>query len=70
MKDTTHVRKGKEIRAAAPDGAVMYKSMNQAKKASRKLQMEQDGALGRGTVRVLPFTPKKRKRKQAGKFKL
>ncbi len=70
MKPATHVRKGKEIRAAAPHGAVMYDSMNKAKKASHKIQMEQDKGLGRGSVRVIAFTPKKRKRKQAGKFQL
>ncbi len=68
MKDCTHVRKGREIRSASPGDAKMHPSINKAKKASHKIQMEQDKGLGRGSVKVIPFTPKKRKRKQAGQF--
>ncbi len=68
MKDCTHVRKGREIRSAVVGDAMMHPSINKAKKASRKIQMEQDKGLGRGSVKVIPFTPKKRKRKQAGQF--
>lgn len=70
MKPTTHIRKGREIRAAAPHGAVMHDSINRAKKASHKIQMEQDGGLGRGSVKVLDFTPRKRRRRKAGQFNI
>ncbi len=70
MKDCTHIRKGREIRSAKPGDAKMHSSINQAKKASRKIQMEQDEGLGLGSVKVVPFVPKKRKRRRAGKFNL
>jgi len=70
MKPTTHVRKGREIRSASPGDAHMYESINLAKKASHKIQMSQDKALGRGSVRVILFTVRKRRRKQAGKFNI
>ena len=70
MKDTTHVRKGREIRSAKPGEAKMYNSVNQAKKASRAIQMKQDKGLGLGSVKVIPFVPKKRRRKKAGKFNI
>ncbi len=68
MKPATHIRKGREIRSAEPGDAMMHPSINKAKRASRKIQMKQDGALGRGSVKILPFVPKKRKRRKAGKF--
>ncbi len=70
MKSATHVRKGREIRSAKPGEAKMYDSVNQAKKASRKIQMRQDEGLGLGSVKVMPFVPKKRRRKKAGKFNI
>ena len=70
MKDCTHVRKGREIRSATPGDAKMYPSINEAKKASFKIQMGHDKGLGRGSVKVIPFVPKKRKRKKAGKFNI
>ncbi len=70
MKPTTHVRKGREIRSSDPKDAKMYESINLAKKASRKIQMAQDKGLGRGTVKVILFTARKRRRKQAGKFNI
>ena len=68
MKPTTHIRKGREIRSADPKDAKMYSSINQAKKASFKIQMEADEALGRGTVKVILYIARKRQRKRAGKF--
>jgi hypothetical protein len=68
MKPTTHIRKGREIRSADPKDAKMYESINRAKKASFAIQMKADKALGRGTVKVILFTARKRRRKQAGKF--
>ena len=68
MKPATHIRKGREIRSAEPGDAMMHPSINKAKTASWKIQMKQDKGLGRGSVKILPFTPKKRKRRKAGKF--
>ena len=70
MKPTTHIRKGREIRCADPQGSKMYESINLAKKASHKIQMSTDKALGRGTVKVILFTVRKRRRRQAGKFNI
>lgn len=68
MKECMYVRKGKEIRALALDGSEMCKSINEAKRRSRRIQMMADKALGRGTLKVHFFVPKKRKRKAAGQF--
>lgn len=68
MKPATHVRKGREIRSAVPGDSKMHSSINAAKKASRKIQMTQDKALGRGSVKMIPYVPKKRKRRKAGQF--
>ena len=68
MKPATHVRKGREIRSAEPGDAKMHSSINKAKKASWKIQMGQDKGLGLGSVKVIPYMPKKRKRRKAGKF--
>lgn len=68
MKPAMHVRKGREIRSMDPKDAKMYDSINLAKKASHKIQMKADKALGRGTVRVILFTARKRRRKHAGEF--
>lgn len=70
MKEATHIRKGKEIRALDPKNSKMHESINDAKRTSYRIQMLADDALGRGTVKVLPFVPKKRRRKGAGKFNL
>ena len=70
MKDCTHVRKGREIRSAKPGDAEMHQSINKAKKASWGIQMRQDKGLGRGSVKVIPYVPKKRKRKKAGQFNI
>ncbi|MEE8598592.1 MAG: hypothetical protein V3S69_03645 [Dehalococcoidales bacterium] len=51
MKEATHIRKGKNI-IDLSGGGEKYKSFNAAKRASRKIQMNADGALGRGTVQV------------------
>lgn len=68
VKPCTHVRKGKEIRSAEPGDAMMHPTVNKAKKASFKIQMAQDKGLGRGSVKVIPYMPKKRKRESAGQF--
>ena len=70
MKPTTHIRKGREIRSSDPKDAKMYSSINEAKKASHKIQMNADKALGRGTVRVILYTARKRRRRRAGKFNI
>ena len=69
MRECAYIRKGKEIRALDPETeSKMCKSINAAKRMSHKIQLLADKALGRGTLKVLPFVPKKRKRKAAGQF--
>ena len=48
-----YVRKGKTITHKPTGESTTHKSINAAKRASRQLQMEEDGALGRGSVRVI-----------------
>lgn len=52
MKTTTHYRCNRHIINVTQEMPVnaSYDSINQAKKVSFKLQMNADGALGRGTV--------------------
>lgn len=50
MKDLTHIRKGKVITEVNTNIAKDYKTVNKAKRASHKIQMDQDGGLGRGSV--------------------
>jgi len=59
MKEATKFRNGKNIHGINKDGSMakrnpeVFESINLAKKASVKLQMANDGALGRGSVRVV-----------------
>ena len=56
MKDQQFLRKGKrmiDVGNAAPPLNKTFDSINQAKKESRKLQMQLDGALGLGSVGVV-----------------
>lgn len=54
MKDTKFIRQGKSIQDIRdPDDVSTFDhhgSVNAAKRASRKIQMKKDGALGRGTL--------------------
>lgn len=58
MKPVKFIRKGKTITTLADEendikrSAHECKSVNEARKFSRNLQMEHDGALGRGSVKV------------------
>ena len=52
MKEATHTRKGRTITTAADGGIMTHKTINQAKRTSRKIQMDADKALGRGSVRI------------------
>lgn len=52
MKPTKYVRLFSTIIDAETQKRTKYKFINEAKRASRKLQMELDGALGRGSVRA------------------
>ena len=64
MNSLTHVRKGRTIitmEQKDDDGQILvatssktYETYNQARKASRKIQMDADGALGLGTLRLQP----------------
>lgn len=52
MKPIKHVRLFSAIVDAETQKRTNHKFINAAKRASRKLQMELDGALGRGSVRA------------------
>ncbi len=52
MKEPLYARKGQNIITLATGAVEMFKTANQAKKASRLLQLDLDGALGRGTLRA------------------
>lgn len=51
MKPTIFIRNGHIITDTRSNQARAFKGTNQAKRESHKLQMENDEALGRGTVR-------------------
>lgn len=54
MKSTTHIRKGRKITIIGDNPqTTKFESINAAKRESRKIQMDADGALGRGTVSVM-----------------
>lgn len=50
-----YFRKERVIRT--PDGDKVFKSINEAKKESRKLQMAEDGCLGKGSLKVVDTLP-------------
>lgn len=53
MKQAKYVRKGAKIFSVEKGGKDMtFASITKAKAESRRLQMEEDGALGRGSLRV------------------
>jgi hypothetical protein len=60
MKQATHLRKGKNITNLGTKKVDTYKTINQAKKASHRIQMDADKALGRGSVRAERLAPEKR----------
>ncbi len=48
-----YIRKGKNIRDLETDENTQYSSLNLAKKASRKIQLDENGAIGRGVLEVI-----------------
>lgn len=53
MKPAQYERNGHTIKDLSPGGKrKSFKAINEAKRESRELQMDIDGALGRGTVRL------------------
>ena len=60
MKQAQYTRKGKQLINLTSGVVENFKRVNQAKRASRGIQMDADMALGRGTVRRLPRTQKER----------
>ena len=57
MPKTLYVRKGKTI-THIETGQTLPKlnSINAAKRKSREIQMDEDGALGRGTLRLIKIS--------------
>ena len=53
MKEAKYVRCGRVIRNMAEGKDTAFDSITLAKRESRRLQMQEDGALGRGSVRVV-----------------
>lgn len=54
MKEAKFVRKGRVmIPLDGKEPPTTWTYINLAKRASRRIQMEEDGALGRGTVRLM-----------------
>jgi hypothetical protein len=51
MKPAKFIRAGKQIKEVESGHTTGYKYYNEAKRESRRIQMEHDKALGRGTVR-------------------
>lgn len=54
MKEKKYVRKDNVITTVETKKQAHFKSIALAKKESRRLQLEEDGALGRGSVRLMP----------------
>lgn len=52
MKKAKYFRNGNKINTIATGEVVTYDSITKAKRASRELQMAEDGALGRGSLFV------------------
>lgn len=50
MKNQIYIRKGMIIKGSA--GYKTFDSINKAKKESHAIQMKEDGALGRGCLKV------------------
>jgi hypothetical protein len=60
MKELTHTRTGKNIGYVGKNMTDTCESINKAKKMSRKLQMANDGGLGRGSLRKVTRKSKDR----------
>lgn len=54
MKKVTHTRKGKQVIDLGTGEVEDHKTINAAKKRSKAIQLSADGALGRGTLRLIP----------------
>jgi len=58
MKETKYIRRGQKIETVERDEknnlawSKDYGSINKAKRASRELQIDEDGALGLGSVQI------------------
>lgn len=52
-KTIAFLRVGKLLLSEGPKTDLHFESVNAAKRESRKVQMELDGALGRGSIRIL-----------------
>jgi len=50
MKPTKYIRRGHVIHLIETNQDLGFKSINKAKKESRRIQANLDGALGRGSV--------------------
>ena len=62
-QEPVFIRKGASIRQESNGNVDDYRSINAAKRESRKIQMDLDGALGRGSVKVVEKRfPKRRER--------
>ena len=57
MKEAKYFRCGTLVRG--PYGDVNHKSLNQAKRYSRRIQQENGGTLGDGRLRVVDRMPRK-----------
>jgi hypothetical protein len=53
MKTAKFARNGKTIRNIETGEVTMFASITKAKAESRRLQMQEDGALGRGSLIVV-----------------
>ena len=51
MKPVQYTRKNHHMKNMQTGKIKHFKHINEAKRASRRIQMTEDGALGRGTVR-------------------
>jgi len=51
-KPTKYIRKGSVIREIDGGNETQYASINQAKKASREIQLREDNHMGRGSLQV------------------
>lgn len=53
MKKAVYSRMGKCIQNSEDNKTEHFKSINQAKRKSRELQMKKDGTLGRGSLQKI-----------------
>lgn len=54
MKKAKYMRKGRVILDVENGGGEKLKSISQAKRRSREIQMKHDGGLGRGVLELAP----------------